>query len=116
MNIVPDWKPDAKFPDRRSLARIEIDGVTSTLVLDDATSRTSGIHYKSIEVHAPYQGRGRQLHLEINGVALTLDWNGGNYPPFPEKPASADYRHEGLSDDQVEWLRHGKPTDEGTTA
>ena len=110
MNIIPDWKPDAKFPDRRSLARIEIDGVTSTLVLDDALSRTSGIHYKGIAVHAPYQGRGLALHLEINGVALTLDWSGGNDPPFPAPPTHADYRREGLSDWQAARLRYGKPT------
>ena len=107
--IIPDWRPDPKFPDRRSLAAVEIDGQVSVLMLSDSTSYTSGIHYKSIAVHAPYQGRGAQLHLEVNGVPLALDWNGGNEPPFPATPTHADYRREGLSDEQVEWLRHGKP-------
>ena len=114
--VTATWRPDPQFPDRRSGANIEIDGETCTLVLDDSTSYTSGIHYKSIAVHAPYQGRGIQLHLEINGVPLALDWNGGNRPPFPAKPNFADYRRERLSDDQVERLRHGKPADEGTDA
>ena len=106
-----DWRPDAEFPDRRSFAAVSIDGHECLLMLDDATSYTSGIHYKSIEVHAPYQGRGRQLHIEVNGVALALDWNGGNDPSFPDKPQSADYRRENLSDQTVEWLRNGKPTE-----
>ena len=105
MNQEVTWRPDDEFPDRRSLADIEIDGQICTLALDDATSRTSGIHYKSVAVHAPHQGPGIQLHLEINGVPLALDWNGGNEPPFPARPTSADYRRERLTDDEVRRLR-----------
>ena len=112
MNIVPDWQPNPEFPDELR-APVEIAGEECLLKFVDHVA-PSGIRYKSIAVHAPYQGRGMQLHVEINGVPLTLDWNGGNDPPFPATPISANYRRERLSDDQVERLRHGKPPNEGT--
>ena len=90
-----DWVPDVKYPDRRWQAPVVIDLKPCDLILEDATSYTSGIRYISLEVDAPYQGHGVSLSLEVNGVAVTLVWNGGNQPSFPATPTSADYRIEG---------------------
>ena len=64
----------------------------------------SGVHYRSISVHAPYQGRGLALHVEVNGVPLSLEWNGGNDREPPAMVQHADYHRE-LTAEQVAALR-----------
>ena len=78
-----DWTPDPEFPDILG-ATVRLDGEDCALVFGDHVA-PSGTRYISFAVHAPYQGRGRSLHLTVNGVALSLPWNGGNVPPYPEQ-------------------------------
>ena len=107
-----DWTPNPEFPDElRATVRI----ARPTYPAEDCTLKfvdhvaPSGTRYISVEVHAPYQGRGLALHLEVNGVALSLDWNGGNEPPFPARTKHADYRREGLTPEQADRLREVPP-------
>ena len=57
----------------------------------------------------PTQGRGNTLKVEINGVDLSLGWNGGNSPGFPRKPKTANYRRERLTPQQIALLKGLKP-------
>ena len=98
-----EWMPNPHNPVELR-ADIEIEGSSCVLKLLDHVA-PSTIHYRSVEVLAPYQGRGRSLHLEVNGVALNLEWSGGNSPPFPAPPVRANYRRDGLSAEQVSQLR-----------
>ena len=106
-----DWRPDPEWPDRRRIADVEIDGEMCKLTLEDSTSYTSGSRYISLSTRAPHQGRGRLLKLEVNGVALGLEWRGGNRPWFPRRPTHAYYRREKLSPELAERLRQ-VPADE----
>ena len=102
-----DWRRDPEWPERRQLADVEIDGQPCTIELSDSTSYTSGRRYTSLTVHAPYQGRGNPLRLEVNGVEITLDWNGTNRPRFPRRPTSANYRRQRI-EGVIDQLR-GRP-------
>ena len=103
-----EWRPDPKWPDIPDFKRafVEIDGEQCDLVFVDRVA-PSGRRYISVSVRAPYQGRGKRLLLEVNGVPLTLDWRGGNKPPFPARPTHAYYRVERLTPGQSKRLLAG---------
>ena len=82
----------------------EIDGETYIITLKDATS-VSGRVYKSVTIRAPYQGRGKSLHAQINGVELNLGWNGSNSPRRPKKPRYANYHVRPVSDDDMRQMK-----------
>ena len=78
-----EWRDDVEFPGRRLHATIEIDGQSCDLVLSDSTSHTSGIRYISLKVHAPYQGHGNALMLEVNGGSVNDELERRQSTAFP---------------------------------
>ena len=109
--ITVDWKPGRRMPDgvqREWVAKATIDGEPYALTLKDSTSYTSGRRYISLTVHAPHQGRGNGLRMEVNGVSLSLRWNGGNRPKWPRRTKTADYATD-LTPAQVARLKGQKP-------
>ena len=110
IRLTADWKPGEHHPQvGEFVADVEIDGEPCRLKLVDHVA-PSGNHYRNVSVGgAPYQGRGKTLDLEINGVELRLEWRGGNRPKFPRRPTHAYYRREDLSPVQMARLRGRKP-------
>ena len=115
---IKKWAPGRQMPDgiqREWVAERKIAGDTYKITLTDAVS-VSGRHYKNVSVFAPHQGRGNKLEVEINGVSLSLWWNGGNYPKFPAEPEYANYQRRPLTNEQVEQMKTGKKVTEAATA
>ena len=96
-----EWRQDIQRPESPDFrqAVVTIDSHQCLLRFVDHVA-PSGRRYISLTVQAPYQGRGRALHVEVNGVALSLDWNGGNVPAWPARPQHAQYRRERLTPEQ----------------